>query len=83
MSEQTKRLQESSADPVSKKARGQESEMEVGYMERMMQEDFVWQIHNVSDMCEQEPPIVQQALADMTYYDENTGATLDPPGSGW
>ena len=78
MSEQTKRLHESSAEAVSKKARGQDSQMEVSYMERMMQEDFEWQLHNVSDMCEQDPTIAKQALADMTYYDENTGETLDP-----
>merc|ERR1711954_121436 len=52
--------------------------MEMSYMERMMQEDFEWSVHHVSDMCEQEPTIAQQALADMTYHDENTGEQLDP-----
>ena len=77
MSDQNKRPHDSHVDTVSKKPRGQGSEMEVSYMERMMQEDFVWQIHNVSDMCEQDSNIVQQALVDMNYYDDNIGGALD------
>ena len=52
--------------------------METSYLERMMQEDFVWEVHSVSDMCEGDPAVVKQGIADMIYYDENTGETLDP-----
>ena len=50
---------------------------EVSHVERMMQEDFRWRLGDVSNMCEDDPDILKHAVADMTYYDENTGEILD------
>ena len=47
-------------------------------MERMMQDDFVWQVHSMSNICERDPAAVQEGIADVTYFDENTSETLDP-----
>ena len=53
---------------------GDESEhMEVSHVERMMQEDFVWSVNDVSDMCEETSEDVQRAVTDMNFYDETTG----------
>ena len=78
LAEPHKRVAEPSVESASKKPRPQDESMEVSYTERMMQEDFAWCLHNVSDMCENDSTAVQQALADMTYLDENTGELLDP-----
>ena len=50
----------------------------VSEVERLMQEDFQWGLHSISDMCDSELDVARQALADMTYFDENTGERLDP-----
>ena len=42
---------------------GDESEhMEVSRVERMMQEDFVWSVNDVSDTCEETSKDVQRAV---------------------
>ena len=51
--------------------------MDVGEMECLMQEDFMWEVGAVSDMCAPMHVDVQRAVADMTYFDENTGEMLD------
>ena len=78
MSEQNKRVVESEGESAPKKLRAHADSMEVSYCERMMQEDFTWSVHSVSDMCEQESLAAKQSVADMTYFDENTGEALDP-----
>ena len=56
-----------------RKKPGDESEhMEVSHVERMMQEDFVWSVNDVSDMCKDTSEDVQRAVTDMKFYDETT-----------
>ena len=43
-----------------------------------MQEDFEWRLQSVSTMCDGDSDVAKRALADMTYFDENTGERLDP-----
>ena len=69
MSEQNKRVVGPENESATKKLRSQSDSMEVSYCERMMQEDFSWSLHNVSDMCEGDSAAVQQGIADMTYLD--------------
>lgn len=79
MSDQSKRAVERAGDDGeqrAKKLRG-DQEMEISQVERLMQEDFQWNIQSVSDMCEGEPGVVRQAVTDMAYYDENTGEVFD------
>ena len=53
---------------------GDESEhMEVSHVERMMQEDVVWSVNDVSDMCEETSEDVQLSVTDMNFDDETTG----------
>ena len=78
----TKRSSDTSSDEHSaKRPRSDQdmelSQLEVNAMERMMQEDFRWPLHSVSDMCEAECAILKHAVVDMTYHDENTGEVLD------
>ena len=42
-----------------------------------MQNDMLWEIGNVCDMCMAPNQAVQQAETDMAYYDENTWEELD------
>ena len=54
------------------------SDIEPSRAERMMQEDFEWRLQSVSTMCDGDSDVAKRALADMTYFDENTGERLDP-----
>ena len=62
---------DTSVDDSSKRAAS--AGMEVSFVERMMQEDFVWSVNDVSDMCEETSKDVQRAVTDMNFYDETTG----------
>ena len=75
MTDQTKRAAEESI--VAAKKQKLEEGMDIGEMEGLMQEDFLWELGAVSDMCAPMSVDVQRALADMTYFDENTGEILD------
>ena len=62
---------DTSVDDSSKRAAS--AGMGVSFVERMMQEDFVWSVNDVSDMCEETSKDVQRAVTDMNFYDETTG----------
>ena len=65
---------ESDERDTKKQKPGDESEhMEVSHVERMMQEDYVCSVNDVSDMCEETSDDVQGAVTDMNFYDETTG----------
>ena len=51
---------------------------DVAAMEHFMQEDFAWEVSQVSDMCMAVDPELQRQVVSMTYYDENTWEPLDP-----
>ena len=60
-------------DSKKQKPDDESEHMEVSHVERMMQEDFVWSVSDVSDMCEETSEDVQRAVTDMNFYDETTG----------
>ena len=47
-------------------------------MENKLQDDFKWELNQVSDMCDPEAPMTQVMDYNNIYYDENTGEILDP-----
>ena len=62
----------------------EEKNMEVSNIyddESLMQEDFKWEINQVSDMCSPDAEIVFKGLAEIEYYDENSWEKLDPASS--
>ena len=54
------------------------SSMEVFCVENKLQDDFKWELNQVSDMCDPEAPMTQVMDYNNSYYDENTGEILDP-----
>ena len=54
------------------------TDMETNLMERMFQDDMKWTLDRVEDMCEEENHELRRAVADISFYDENTWEELDP-----
>jgi hypothetical protein len=53
----------------------EEENMEVNHIyddESLMQEDFKWEINQVSDMCSPDAEIMLKGLAEIEYYDETS-----------
>ena len=65
------------SDQLTKRPRGDGSGVDVGSMERLMQEDFSWCVGSLSTMCENDPADVIHVVTDMSYFDERTGEQFD------
>ena len=65
-------------EPDKRRKDGEEEDMEVSLVERLMQEDFSWGLSSVSDLCEEELADQRGEAACPWYWDEHSGERLDP-----
>ena len=66
-------------DPKEQKPGDESEHTEVSHVERMMQEDLVWSVTDVSDMCEETSGYVRRAATDMNFFNETTGELFNQP----